>query len=86
MIEGSFQGKIDSADHDIHVEKEAVVTAEIHGRNVIVLGHVSGNILASGKITIGKSAVVTGDISAPTLSIQDGARFKGSVKMIPQKT
>lgn len=83
IIEGSFGGKIDSANHSIHIEKGAKVEAEICGKNIIVLGRVSGNILATGKILIGKDSVMTGDLSAPRISIQEGAKFKGTVKMLP---
>ncbi len=83
IIEGTFQGKIDSTDYSIQIEKEAHVKADIQGKNITVMGKVSGNISASNKIMIGKGAVMTGDISAPRISIQEGAKLKGTVKMLP---
>jgi len=84
IIDGSFQGKIDSVDHSIYIDKEAIVKADIRGKNITVFGHVSGNISATDKIVIGKGALLTGDISAPRISIQEGSKFKGTVKMLPE--
>ncbi len=83
IIQGHLQGKIDSGDHDIHIEKEAKVEAEIQGKNITIFGKVIGNVTASGKILVGKEARLTGDLSAPQIAIQEGAKFKGSVKMLP---
>jgi cytoskeletal protein CcmA (bactofilin family) len=83
IIEGTFQGKIDSTGHSIHIEKEAHIKADIRGKNIAIMGHVSGNISATNKIFIGKGAFMNGDLSAPRISIQEGAKLKGTVKMLP---
>ncbi len=84
IIQGHLQGKIDSGDHDLHIEREAKVQADIRGKNITILGKVTGNVTASGKILIGNEAKMIGDLSAPQIAIQDGAKFKGSVKMLPK--
>ena len=86
VIQGDFQGQIDAGDHDLHIEKEATVRANISGRNVTILGKVTGNVAASGQISVGKEAKMIGDLSAPQIVIQDGAQFKGTVKMLPKTT
>jgi cytoskeletal protein CcmA (bactofilin family) len=83
IIHGRFQGKIDTGVHDIRIEKEATVRADIQGKNITILGKITGNITASGKILVGKEAHITGDLSAAQIAIKDGAKFKGSVKMLP---
>jgi cytoskeletal protein CcmA (bactofilin family) len=83
IIEGTFQGKIDSKNHSIHIEKNAIVKADIQGKNITILGQVSGNVFATEKIVIGKDSLMTGDLSAPRISVEDGARLKGTVKMLP---
>ncbi len=83
VVAGQLKGKIDVGNHDLRIEEIASVQAEIRGKNITVLGKVTGNITASGKITVGKEARMIGDLSAPQIAIQDGARFKGIVKMRP---
>ncbi|UCE42885.1 MAG: polymer-forming cytoskeletal protein [Candidatus Aminicenantes bacterium] len=84
IIQGHFQGKIDSGDHDLHIEKEAIVKADIQGKNITILGKVTGNVKASGKITIGNEAKMIGDLTAPQINIQEGANFMGTIKMFPK--
>jgi cytoskeletal protein CcmA (bactofilin family) len=84
IIQGQIQGKVDSGDHDLNVEKGATVKADIRGKNITILGNVTGNVTASGKIVVGKEAKIIGVLSAPQIAIQDGAKFKGTVKMLPK--
>lgn len=82
IIQGTVQGKIDSGNHALHVEKGATVNADIRGKNIIIKGKVAGNVTASEKIVVGREAEMVGDLTAPQISIREGARFKGTVKMI----
>jgi len=81
VIEGQFQGKINLRNHNLIIEKEGKVKADIHVKNVTINGKVQGNIYASGKVFISKEGQMKGDIFAPRISIVDGAQFKGSVRM-----
>jgi len=46
-----------------------------------VHGQMSGAIVAADRVVISSTAMVVGDIKAPRVVIQDGARFKGSIEM-----
>jgi cytoskeletal protein CcmA (bactofilin family) len=81
IIEGHYQGKIILADNTLTVERSARLQAEIQAKNISIKGSVQGNISASGKVLIRKDAQLDGDIIAARISIEDGAQFKGSVKM-----
>jgi cytoskeletal protein CcmA (bactofilin family) len=80
-IDGFFQGNIDLGSHNFVLERTGKLEADVHARNVTILGKMKGNIYASGKVFISKEAQMTGNISAFRISIVDGAQFKGSVKM-----
>jgi cytoskeletal protein CcmA (bactofilin family) len=82
VIHGTVQGKIDSGKHNIHVKKGATVKADIVGRNITIMGNVSGNVTAAEKILVGEEAEMIGDLTSPQISIRSGARFKGTVKML----
>ena len=85
LVQGQFQGKIDLPENDLLVAESGKLEAEINVRNVIVRGEVSGNIHASGRITIEKTGRMKGDLSALLISIEDGAQFKGSVRILARK-
>ncbi len=86
IIEGQLQGKVDSGNHDLRIEKGAKVQADIRGKNITILGKVTGNVTASAKILVGSEAKMIGDLTAPQIAIKEGAKFKGAVKMHPQTT
>jgi cytoskeletal protein CcmA (bactofilin family) len=63
------------------LERSAAIDAQIDGKNVTVRGTVRGNMQASEKVEICSEARVQGDIKAPRLVMQEGARFRGLVEM-----
>jgi len=81
FIEGTVDGKIELRDHVLTIGPNAKIKAEVHAKTVIVRGEVVGNITASEKLDIRDSGSVDGDISAPLVSIAEGAHLRGSVDM-----
>ena len=45
----------------------------------MVQGKLEGNMLASDKVELRKSAVVSGDVSTSRIAIEEGAYLKGKV-------
>lgn len=81
VIEGHFEGKIDLRNSNILVGETGKIKADIRASNITIKGSVEGNIQAANKVFISTKGQLKGDINAPTISIMDGARFRGSVKM-----
>jgi cytoskeletal protein CcmA (bactofilin family) len=79
LIEGQFEGTISLNDHCLTVGAEGHVKAEIHARQVIIQGSVTGNVAAREKIEIRRTGHVVGDLVAATVAIEEGAYFKGSI-------
>jgi len=80
-IEGKVDGQIELREHGLTIGPNGKITAAISAKSVIVMGSVTGNISASDKINIRENGSVEGDISAPTVAIAEGARFRGSIDM-----
>jgi cytoskeletal protein CcmA (bactofilin family) len=51
----------------------------VDAKGVVVQGKLEGNIQASDRVELRKSAVVTSDISTQRISIEEGAYLKGKV-------
>jgi cytoskeletal protein CcmA (bactofilin family) len=79
LIEGQFQGNITLDDHCLTVGTEGHVKAEVRARQVVILGSVTGNIVAREKIEIHRTGHVVGDLQAASVAIEEGAYFKGSI-------
>ena len=83
-IKGSVQGEVESKQRVV-VEEAAQVQARVTAEHVTVLGEVNGAIECAGRLEIASSGRVTGEVSAGTLVIQEGAFFEGSLKMTGQR-
>lgn len=81
VIKGTFKGKIQLPKNSLFIEAGAHVEADIEAGQATLQGNLTGSIHASGKVLVSSSAKMTGDITAAKVSIQDGAQFKGSIKI-----
>ena len=86
LIQGRVDGSIDLKQHSVTVGREGEVKANITGRIVTVEGKVEGNLRADEQVILRASATVQGDISAPRVVLEDGARFRGGVDMADPAT
>ena len=80
-IEGQVDGKIELRNHVLTIGSNGRITAQVAAKSIIVLGHVTGNLLATEKVDIRESGSVEGDIVAPRVAIADGSHFRGSIDM-----
>jgi len=82
LIEGQFDGSINLHERCLTIGAHGQVKAEVQALRVIISGSVTGNISARERIEIRKSGHVLGDLVAPSISIEDGAYFKGSIEIL----
>ena len=83
VIEGCVEGSVELAGHDLTVGQKGQVDADLTARTVKVEGKITGDIRGSEKVIITKSGRVLGNIVAPRVTLEDGAKFKGSIDMDP---
>ncbi|MBI2822932.1 MAG: polymer-forming cytoskeletal protein [Acidobacteria bacterium] len=81
IIEGEIEGKINLTDHNLHLGPKSRVRAEIYAKTITIEGDVRGDVFASERLVIKKSGRLNGNIVAPRLVLEDGARFKGTIDM-----
>src|SRR5664279_2538659 len=78
-VDGEVEGSISLRGQSLTIGPNGRVRANLEARNVIVHGRVDGNITASDRVDLRKSASLTGDISTARVAIEDGAYFKGTI-------
>ena len=81
VIQGSVEGKVLLRNNSITVGKNGQVKADLYGKNISVEGTVQGNLFADDKIIIRQSGTVHGNLQAPRVTLEDGAKFKGAIDM-----
>ena len=80
VVEGRMEGHIHLHAHVI-VEESGSVVADIQTQELTVRGKMSGNTEASDRISIQNGAALLGDLKAPRIVVEDGARFRGHIEM-----
>ena len=80
IVMGKLEGEVDLAG-EIVVAAPAVLNGEIRAVTLAVSGNVTGTLTAGKKIHLEKSAVVSGRMSTPRLSVADGATFNGEIEI-----
>jgi cytoskeletal protein CcmA (bactofilin family) len=79
-IDGTFRGEITS-ENTLLVGETGEIEASIKSQTVVVCGQVNGNINAERQVVLHKGARMDGDISTPSIVIEEGAIFNGQVSM-----
>lgn len=86
VIEGAVKGSISAKNAEVPVGKSGSLTANISAKVVRIEGTVKGDICGSENVIIATTGNVLGNIDSPRVSLQDGAKFKGSITMDPDET
>ena len=81
LIQGQVEGRVELKQHNVTIGKNGRVKADVLGKIISVEGEVRGNIYGEEKIVIRASGVLHGNIAAPKVTLEEGAKFKGSIDM-----
>lgn len=81
-IDGHLSGRVSSSSGTLIVGANGKVDANVEVAIAIIHGTVNGDIIASQRLELGRAAKVNGNISTPSLVIEQGGLFEGSCKML----
>jgi cytoskeletal protein CcmA (bactofilin family) len=81
MIQGRVQGTVDLKQNCVTIGAKAKVEADICAKAIHVEGKLTGNLFAEATIVLHPTANVVGNMKAPRVSLEDGARFRGKIDM-----
>jgi cytoskeletal protein CcmA (bactofilin family) len=79
IIEGTVEGKIAHQNHHLTIGKNGRVKANVRARLITVYGTVEGDLHGDEGVQITATARVIGNVVAPRVSLESGARFEGSI-------
>ena len=86
VIEGRVDGTVHLKSNDLTVGQSGRVNANLTANMVRIDGEVKGDIVGTEKVVITKTGRVQGNIVGPRVTLEDGAKFKGSIDMDPSGT
>ena len=81
VIQGRVEGRIELKKNNVTVGKHGNVQANIYGKIISVEGEVEGDLFGEEKIIVRQSGIVRGNMTAPRVNLEDGAKFKGAIDM-----
>ena len=81
IVDGRVEGTISLSDNRLTIGPSANVAADLSAKDVLILGQVQGNVVASGRVELRAGCHVEGDIRALRLAIEDNAIFRGKVDL-----
>jgi cytoskeletal protein CcmA (bactofilin family) len=84
IIEGRVSGTINLQGHSLTVGTHGQINANIYAHTVTVDGTVEGDLFGAERVVIRKSANIRGNVTSPRVSLEEGARFKGTIEMDAQ--
>jgi cytoskeletal protein CcmA (bactofilin family) len=80
LIKGRIEGSITHSQR-ITVCPEGTVKANVHAQVIVVEGSLDGDLQAEKSVMVKETAKLRGNITAPSVSIVEGAHFTGGIDM-----
>lgn len=84
VIQGKVEGSIHLKDHAVTIGRTGRVKADVHAKNIYVQGEVTGDLFGGDQVIVQRSGIVRGNITAPRVTLEDGAKLKGTIDMDPK--
>ncbi|MGE0244597.1 MAG: polymer-forming cytoskeletal protein [Pyrinomonadaceae bacterium] len=81
-VDGHLIGSITSEAGTLIVGANGQVDANVNVSTATINGVVNGDVVASERIQLGRTAKVVGNIQTPRLTIEDGAMLEGGCMML----
>ncbi len=84
VIEGEVHGTVNLRGNALTIGSKGQVKADVYAHSIRIEGHMEGDLFAAERVFITKTANVRGNITAPRVNLEDGARFRGAIEMDPE--
>ena len=81
IVDGRVEGTVNLSESRLPIGPNADVAADLTAKDVLILGHVHGNVVATGRVELRAGCSVEGDIRALRLAVEDNAIFRGKVDL-----
>lgn len=81
IVDGRVEGTVNLSESRLTIGPNANVEADLSAKDVLILGQVHGNVVASGRVELRAGCAVEGDIRALRLAVEDNAIFRGKVDL-----
>lgn len=84
VVQGKVEGSIDLKGNHLIIGQQGVVKANLMAKTITIEGTVEGDLIGQERIEIKSSSNVKGNLIAARVTLEDGAKFRGSIDMDSQ--
>jgi cytoskeletal protein CcmA (bactofilin family) len=81
IVDGQVEGSVNLSESRLTIGPTANVAANLSAKDILIMGQVQGNLVASGRVELRAGCQVEGDIRALRLAVEDNAVFRGKVDL-----
>lgn len=86
LVQGKVEGSIDLKGNHLIIGQQGVVKANLMAKTITIEGTVEGDLIGQERIEIKASSNVKGNLIATRVTLEDGAKFRGSIDMDSQNS
>jgi cytoskeletal protein CcmA (bactofilin family) len=83
QVSGEIDGDCD-IEGTVTLARSGYWQGTINASNVVISGHVEGDIIAAGKVEISDTARITGKVTGEAIAVAEGAVVEGQMKTTGQ--
>lgn len=79
-VAGQVEGNITVKQHALVIAPQGKIQGNVTAGTIVVQGTVVGDVTSPGRVEIGETGTVEGAISAPLVSVTEGAAIRGRLQ------
>lgn len=79
-IDGDFIGSIECHKGEVLIGPSGRIESDVSAKKIVVGGMVKGNLSATSSVVLLSTAVVFGDVQAPSILVEEGVMLSGHCK------
>ncbi|MDF1624140.1 bactofilin family protein [Pseudohongiella nitratireducens] len=83
LIEGQVEGSVSLSSHELTIGKTGKLNANLTAKTIRIDGEVDGDITGKEKVVVTSTSQIKGNIVTPKMTLEEGARFKGTIDIDP---
>ncbi len=84
LLEGKVEGTLRFEQHCVTIGAHGSMTGDIFAREIHIRGELQGDMKASEQVVVHETGNVRGNVTAPQVCLENGAKLKGTIDMDPQ--
>ncbi|MGA2831530.1 MAG: polymer-forming cytoskeletal protein [Terracidiphilus sp.] len=81
IVEGRVEGTVVLTESRLTIGPNASVAADLTAKDILIMGQVQGNLVATGRVEMRAGCQVHGDVRALRLAIEENAAYRGKVDL-----